>query len=118
VTFLQLDITEQDVPGSYDLVSAHFLHFPKGQREQAFSRIAAAVAPGGTLLIVGHDPSDAQTTMPRHGLLERGWKAEELAAWLGDAWDIEVAEARARQVTDPEGREVTIHDAVVRARRR
>jgi 2-polyprenyl-3-methyl-5-hydroxy-6-metoxy-1,4-benzoquinol methylase len=118
VTFEQLDLTVQDVTGSYDLVSAFFLHFPKVQREQAYSRLAAAVSPGGTLLIVGHDPSDAETTMPRHGLLERGWTAGDMAEWLGEGWFIDVAEARPRQVVDPEGREVTIHDAVVRARRR
>jgi hypothetical protein len=35
-----------------------------------------------------------------------------------DVWDVEVAEARPRPGTHPDGRAVTLHDAVVRARRR
>jgi hypothetical protein len=46
-----------------------------------------------------------------------GWTAHEVAASLGEGWAIEVAEARPRTATDPEGREVTIRDAVLRARR-
>jgi len=55
--------------------------------------------------------------MPRHGLAEMGWTADEVADALGDGWTIVVAEARPRPTTDPEGREITIHDAVLRARR-
>ena len=57
------------------------------------------------------------TTMPRPALAEMGWTAQEVAASLGEGWTIEVAEARARTATDPEGRAVTISDAVLRARR-
>jgi 2-polyprenyl-3-methyl-5-hydroxy-6-metoxy-1,4-benzoquinol methylase len=117
VAFQQLDLTREAPSGSYDLVSAFFLHFPQPQRETVFSHLAAAVAPGGTLLIVGHDPSDEDTTMARPHLAEMGWTAAELAAALGDGWVIDVAESQPRQATDQDGREVTIHDAVVRARR-
>jgi SAM-dependent methyltransferase len=102
---------------AFDLVAILYLQIPVVERCLVHGRAAAAVAPGGTLLVVGHDPTDAETTMPRHGLLERGWTAGDMAEWLGDSWVIDVAEARPRQVVDPEGREVTIHDAVVRARR-
>ena len=67
-----------------------------------FAGLAAAVAPGGTLLIVGHDPSDLGTTMPRHHLAEMGWTADEVVDWLGADWTIEVAEARPRPAVDPE----------------
>ncbi|MEU8569753.1 class I SAM-dependent methyltransferase [Streptomyces pathocidini] len=42
--------------GSYDLVSAHFLHSPNDDlpRETILRTAAAAVAPGGVLLIAGH----------------------------------------------------------------
>lgn len=44
--------------------------------------------------------------------------AEQLAAELDPAtWDVLVSEARPRQAHDPEGREITIHDAVSRAER-
>ncbi|MGY1720701.1 class I SAM-dependent methyltransferase [Blastococcus sp. SYSU DS0552] len=38
----------------FDLVTAHYLHASWTDREGVFRRLAAAVAPGGTLLVVGH----------------------------------------------------------------
>ena len=40
---------------SYDLVVLFFIHLPPEERREVYARAAAAVAPGGTLLIVGHD---------------------------------------------------------------
>jgi SAM-dependent methyltransferase len=44
-------------PGArrYDLVTLFFIHLPADERREVYARAAAAVAPGGTLLIVGHD---------------------------------------------------------------
>jgi 16S rRNA G1207 methylase RsmC len=89
---------------------------PKSEQQPLFRHLAAAVAPGGTLLVVGHDASDMAKMRP--GLAEYGWTVEEVAAALGEGWTIEVAEARPRQATGPDGNEVTIHDAILRARRR
>ncbi len=103
---------------SYDLVSAQFLHLPKDQRELIHRRLAESVAPGGTLLIVGHHPSDLQTTIPRPPLPELFFTATDVAASLSPReWTILVQEARARSAQDPDGRSVTIHDTVVRAQR-
>jgi thioredoxin reductase/SAM-dependent methyltransferase len=117
ITWLHADLTGTPALGTYDLVTAHYLHAPKTARESLFRHLAAAVAPGGTLLMVGHDPSDQATTMPRPHLAEMGWTAGELAASLGEGWTIEVAEARPRRATGADGRKVTISDAVLRARR-
>jgi protein-L-isoaspartate O-methyltransferase len=117
IEWLHIDLTREPAPGRYDLVTAQFLHLPAAPRRVLFSHLAEAVAPGGTLLVVGHDPSDANTTMPRPDLAEMGWTADEVAAGLSDGWVIQAAEARPRLATDPDGREVTIHDAVLRARR-
>ena len=46
--------------GRYDLAAMHFVHLPPAGREAAFRHLAAAVAPGGTLLIVAHHPSDLE----------------------------------------------------------
>ena len=108
-------------PGAttYDLVSAQFIHLPKDSREALFPRLAASVSPGGTLLIVGHHPSDLQTTVPRPPLPGLFWTASDIAAMLDpDEWAIIVSEARPRSTLDPDGRTVTIHDAVLRAQRR
>jgi SAM-dependent methyltransferase len=117
ITWLRADLASAPPPGTYDLVTAHFLHAPAAVREPLFRHLAAAVAPGGTLLVVGHDPTDMATTMARPHLAEMGWTAGELAATLGAGWTIQVAQARPRQATDPDGRPVAIHDAVLRARR-
>ena len=41
--------------GRFDLVTLFFIHLPPDERRDVYARAAAAVAPGGTLLIVGHD---------------------------------------------------------------
>lgn len=117
VTWLHLDLSQEPAPATYELVTSHFVHLPAERRRTLFAHLAAAVAPGGTLLVVGHDPSDAQTTVPRPFLEEAAWPADEVVAVLGPGWTVVVAEARPRTATDPDGREVTVHDAVVRARR-
>ncbi|GGM40862.1 class I SAM-dependent methyltransferase [Dactylosporangium sucinum] len=106
-------------PGRYDLVTAGFVHVPAGLREPLFARLAEAVAPGGTLLIAGHHPSDVGV-VPRPDVPELFFTADELAAALDPgAWEVQAADARPRTVAHPEhGGEVTIHDAVLRARRR
>ena len=48
---------------AFDLVSAQFLHFPSALRRRVYAHLAAAVAPGGTLLIVAHEPSELHTGM-------------------------------------------------------
>ena len=117
ITWLHTDLALTPIQGTYDLVTSHYMHMPRAARESVYRNLAAAVAPGGTLLVVGHDPTDLQTTVPRPDLAELGWTAVDLAASLGAGWTIEVAEARPREATDPEGRKVTIHDAILRARR-
>lgn len=117
VAWLHADLSREPAPGTYDLVASHFVHLPLDRRPTLFDHLAAAVAPGGVLLVVGHDPSDAQTTVPRPNLHEAAWPADEVVAALGSGWSVQVAEARPRATTDPDGREVTVHDAVVRARR-
>ena len=104
---------------AYDLVSSQFMHLPGEARRELFARLAAAVAPGGILLIVGHDPSDLRTTAHRMHFPDMMFTAEEVASSLNPtAWEVLAAEARPRAMVDPEGRDITIHDAVLVARRR
>ncbi len=100
----------------WDLVTSHFLHLLDDGMLEATRAMAGAVAPGGTLLVVGHHPDDEHTglrwSMP--GVL---FTAEQLAPALDPAlFDVHV-EARPRQeARDGVAHEVT--DAVLRARRR
>ena len=56
LTTLQADV-ETWVPKarSYDLVLVAYLHLPEQLRRPVMRAAAEAVAPGGTLLVVGHD---------------------------------------------------------------
>lgn len=116
ITWLHANLVKAPAPGTYDLVTSHFLHVPKSEQQALFRHLAAAVAPGGTLLVVGHDFSDMEK-LPRPDLLEYGWTAQEVAAVLGEGWIIETAEARSRAAVGPDGEQITIADAVLRARR-
>src|SRR5437016_4060964 len=94
------------------------MHLPGPARRELFARLAAAVAPGGTLLVVGHHPSDLHTTAHRMHFPDMMFTAEQVAASLDDTtWQVLTAEARPRAAVDPEGRDITIHDAVLVARR-
>lgn len=102
---------------TFDLVSAQFMHPPAERRRELFARLAAAVAPGGTLLIVGHHPRDLETGVPRPPMPELFYTGEEIAASLAPGeWAEVVTDTRTRSALY-EDREYTIHDAVLRARR-
>ena len=45
----------QPEPAGFDLVTILYLHLERPERRQVLAAASAAVAPGGTLLIVGHD---------------------------------------------------------------
>jgi SAM-dependent methyltransferase len=117
LTWEQHDVLSWAPPeGAFDLVSLSFLHLPTRNRTPAYDAMARAVAPGGTLLVVAHHPSDIGV-VPRPPEPDLFFTAEELAADLGEGWDIVTSEARSRPGTHPDGHEVTLHDTVLRARR-
>ncbi|MEJ7843947.1 MAG: class I SAM-dependent methyltransferase [Rubrobacter sp.] len=99
----------------YDLVSAQYMHLPKRPREALFRRLADSVSPGGTLLIVGHHPSDLPSTAPREVAALRFTASEVAASLDSPEWEILVAAAPERPTTNPGGH---TRDAVLRARRR
>jgi hypothetical protein len=81
--------------------------------------LAAAVAPAGTLLVVGHHHSDLETSAHRVHVPDMFFTAEEVADSLdGGQWDVLVTEARPRTAGEHEGAGITVRDAVLRARRR
>jgi SAM-dependent methyltransferase len=118
ITWQQADLLSWPPPeGHFDLISAQFVHLPRRERESLHRRLAAAVRPGGTLLVVGHHPSDLQTGH-RPQLPDMFATGEEMATVLdAAAWNIETSQP-AREATFPDGETYTIHDAVLRAVRR
>jgi SAM-dependent methyltransferase len=119
VTWLERDLTTWDPPaGRYGLVTAQYVHLPSGQRGNSFGKLALSVAPGGTLLIVGHHPCDLDTTAARPRRPDLFFTGDDVAGLLPPReWRIVVNEARGRDATDPDGQPITIHDTVLRAER-
>ncbi len=112
------DLTEDFPVGAYDLVSAQYLHSPVGDfpRGAVLRAAAAAVAPGGLLLVVGHGKlgpwtQDPTLTMPT---------AEDVVAELALApedWTLERVDSPERETTGPDGQTAVITDEIVTARR-
>jgi hypothetical protein len=114
--------------GRFDLVTAHYLHATWADRSALFRRLADAVAPGGTLLVVGHLLVVGDDHHHGHGhgdddqLHQRDpaafYTAEEVMAALDPAqWQDVVTETRDR---DPAAGERTGNhapDTVLVARR-
>ncbi|TCC00315.1 NAD(P)/FAD-dependent oxidoreductase [Micromonospora zingiberis] len=104
---------------AYDLVSAQFMQLPPQPRRELYARLAAAVAPGGRLLIVGHHPWDLHSTAHRMHFPEMMFTAEQVADQLDpEHFEVLVAQARPRTIVDPQGHDAVVHDAVLLARRR
>jgi thioredoxin reductase/SAM-dependent methyltransferase len=115
----RLDVRSFDPAGeTWDLVTSHFFHLPDGGMPDVVRRLASAVAPGGTLLVVGHHPDDLATGL-RHGHDTFMFTADQLVPALPDDFEVEVSEARPRTQAHPHtGEEIAVADAVLRARRR
>jgi len=105
-------------PGSFDLVSAQFMQLPPEPRARLFTALVAAVRAGGTLLVVGHHPSDLATGVSRPPMPDVFYTPDEIAALLDRSWTVEVGQARARPARTPDGAAVTVHDSVLVATRR
>jgi SAM-dependent methyltransferase len=105
-------------PGSFDLVSVQFMQLPPEPRTRLLTALMASIRDGGTLLVVGHHPSDLGTGVPRPPMPELFYSPDEIAALLGDSWAVEISEARPRPASTPDGVEVTVHDTVLTATRR
>jgi SAM-dependent methyltransferase len=106
-------------PARFDLVSAQFMFLPPAEQASLYERLAAAVRPGGTLLVVTHHADDLHANVGRTGEPDMFLSAEQLAGALarGD-WDVLVAEARDRSAKDVDGQPTTVRDTVLRAARR
>lgn len=118
VEWAQADLVEHEPErGAFDLVVVLYLQLPAHERGPVLGRAAAAVAPGGTLLVVAHDGSN----------LEHGWGGPQDPAVLYGSADVandvepaglelERSEVVSRPVDTPGG-EQTALDLLVRARR-
>jgi len=118
ITWRQADITAWSPPAdAFDLVSAQYMHLPPEARSRLVGGLAAAVVPGGELLIVAHHPRDLADGVPRPPIEEMFYTGDELVAALPEnGWAVLVDEARRGEQT-LDGVTYTTHDLVFRARR-
>jgi len=115
--WIEADVVAWTPPArAYDLVCAFYLQLPASERPIALAHAAAAVRPGGTLLVVGHDLLN----------LTEGWggptqpdvlfTSDDVVAEIGD-FRIEKA-LRVRRTVEEPGASREAIDALVRATRR
>jgi SAM-dependent methyltransferase len=119
IEWLQQDLDDWTPPErSFDLVTAHYLHGAWTDRARMFRGLAAAVAPGGTLLVVGHAHGEGWGHGHAHepGVL---FSAEDVAAVLEPGeWSEVVTETRDRDLGAAERTGNPVPDTVLVARRR
>ncbi|MCG2623554.1 methyltransferase domain-containing protein [Arthrobacter sp. I2-34] len=119
IDWQQHDLAAWTPTAAYDLVSAQFLHSPVDfPREEVLRTAAGAVAPGGTLLVVGHEafPPWSRHPAPEVPLPRPAEVADQLGLAAGH-WQVETAESPAREVTGPDGQSAVLTDSVLRVRR-
>ncbi len=113
-SFDRSDLAVDPPPESaFDLVSGQYLHVIPSQREPLYRGLAAAVRPGGMLLLVLHDIRDLDLGIPRPPA-ETMLEAEELRAYA-DGFSAADVELRPRAAVDRAGQPATAHDLVLRA---
>ena len=112
------DLTEWDPAGElWDLVLVFYLQLPADERRVVWRKAAGAVAPGGTLLVVGHDSRNLEHGYGGPKDADVLYTPEDVAADIeGSGLEIERAAPVERPVETPEGERVAI-DALMRARR-
>ncbi len=100
--------------GRFDLVSACYLHSPvEMPRERILRSAAAAVAPGGTLLVVGHAgfPSRSEPHLEIHFPTPQE-VLDDLALTAG-RWEVKRSDFVTRQLPAPDGEPGTRPDNVL-----
>lgn len=113
VEWVEADVLEWQPPEAvFDLVAVLYLQVPAGERRAALARAATALAPRGTLLVVGHHSDNLEHGSGGPKDPRVLYSAEDAAADL-DGLEIEKAESVLRPVQD----ERDAIDLLVRARR-
>lgn len=115
IEFILTDLAGGVPTGPFDLVSAHFFHVPQPlelDRTEVLRSAAAAVTPGGHLLIVDHGSAPE---FSEHHDFEFPSAEDVLTTLDLDAsqWRRVRVEAVKRQVTGPEGQTALIDDNVM-----
>jgi len=118
VEWVAADLREWQVPAqSFDLVAVAYLQPPAELRAAVWSAAASGVAPGGHLVVIGHDSrnlTEGYGGPPCDLFL---YRADEVVAAAGDGFEILEAGEVLRTVETDEGDRVAIDNRVVALRR-
>ena len=118
VQWVEADLTVWDPGARFDLVTTHYAH-PAMPQLAFYERLSAWVAPGGTLLIVGHLHTSGAIERGHHPPVEASVTLMDIIAGLDSTrWEVVTAEEHLRTVTRPDSQPVPLYDVVVRATRR
>jgi SAM-dependent methyltransferase len=116
--WVEADLSVWSPGGRFDLVMTHYAH-PAMPQLEFYDRIAGWVAPGGTLLIVGHLDTPGSTGHGHHPPAEASVTSAAITARMdGMEWEIVTAEEHVRALAGHGDGAVPLHDVVVRATRR
>ena len=116
VTWVVDDLNHYEPPEqAFDLVIDFYIHIPSDQRKVLLAKAVTGVAPGGTILVVGHDLTN----------LEDGYGGPQDPALLFSPEEVTVALAemnvvkagRVRRVVENEDGQFEAIDTLVRAER-
>jgi cyclopropane fatty-acyl-phospholipid synthase-like methyltransferase len=117
VTWIEADLVSWQPEHPFDLVTTAYAH-PVMEQLAFYRRVAGWVAPGGTLLIIGHRHDGGAAGHGEQPPAEATVSVSQTAAALDPAqWLIDTAEEHERTVTAPDGTGHVLHDVVVRATR-
>ncbi|MGB2720883.1 MAG: class I SAM-dependent methyltransferase [Rhodococcus sp. (in: high G+C Gram-positive bacteria)] len=119
VTWIEADLTSWNPTERWDLVMTHYAH-PSIPQLDFYRHIAQWVAPGGSLLIVGHLHDGAQHhSINQEPPSEATVTAKDITALFdATAWRIDTAAERSRTVGGTGVHPKTLRDAVVRVAQR
>ena len=119
IDFQHHDLSHSFPAGSFDLVSAQFLHSTVHlERRQILQQASAAVAPGGTLLIVDH--GEAPPWASKHIHDHHFQSADEVVTELGlpdEGWQPQHIGTLEREAIGPTGEYGILRDNLIVLRR-
>jgi 2-polyprenyl-3-methyl-5-hydroxy-6-metoxy-1,4-benzoquinol methylase len=116
ITFQHADLMEWEPSEVYDLVTIVYFHVPIPDRHDVWRRAVSAVAPGGHLLLVGHDSRNLEEGYggPSHPSVL--YTAAEASDIVSETLEVRRAETVIRPVETDDGTRHAIDNLVLAQR--
>lgn len=119
ITWAQVDLDDDFPTGSWDLITTSYLHSPvELGRASILNRAAAAVNPGGVLIIIGHDGVPHWNTDAPEDFSFPSIDEVITELDLDDEWSVERKDLIDITIGRPEGQVVDRTDSLIVLRRK